>query len=161
VPAPPDWAAAFSADGVLAAVIADEYISPGLLEALFIQVAERTDTELLTFAPQLAARWGTGHAFRQSLIWRSNAAFSEATRKLLSELCGNDHALHETLEVLLTVATVPEHPLNATFLDRRLRNERMADRDAWWSTYLYSAWRGHGAVDRVVVGRGINVGKAF
>ncbi len=150
VPAPPDWAAAFSADGAIAAVIADEYIPPGLLEALFIQVAERTDTELLTFTPQLAAHWGTGHAFRQSLIWRSNAAFSEATRKVLNDLWGSDHDLHETLEVLLTVATVPEHPLNAAFLDRRLRKERMADRDVWWSTYLYSAWGGHGAVDRVV-----------
>jgi len=150
VPAPSDWAAAFSADGALAALLTDEYIPPGLLEALFIQVAERTDTELLTFAPQLAARWGTGHAFRQSLIWRSNAAFSEATRKVLNDLCGSGHDLHETLEVLLTVATVPEHPLNATYLDQRLRKERMADRDAWWSTYLYSAWGGHGSVDRVV-----------
>ncbi|MFN9659479.1 MAG: AVAST type 2 anti-phage system protein Avs2 [Cyanobacteriota bacterium] len=150
VPAPPDWAAAFSADGVLAAVTADEYILPGLLEALFIQVAERTDTELLTFAPQLAESWGTGHAFRQSLIWRSNGSFSEATRKVFNDLCGSEDDLHETLEVLLTVASVPEHPLNATFLDRRLRKDGMADRDAWWSTYLYSAWGGHGAVDRVV-----------
>jgi hypothetical protein len=150
VPAPPDWAAAFSADGVLAAAIAEEYIPPGLLEALFIQVAERTDTELLTFAPQLAARFGTGHAFRQSLVWRSNEAFSEATREVLNDLCKSDQDLHETLEILLTVATVPGHPLNANFLDRRLREDAMADRDAWWSTYLYSAWGGHGAVDRVV-----------
>lgn len=150
VPAPPDWAAAFSADGFLSAAIADEYIPPGLLEALFIQVAERTDTELLTFAPQLAARWGTGHAFRQSLIWRSNAAFSEATRKLLDDLCGSEQDLHETVDILLTVATVPGHPLNATFLDRRLREDAMADRDAWWSTYLYKAWGDHGAVDRLV-----------
>lgn len=150
VPTPPDWAAAFSDDGVLAAVIAEEYVAPGLLEALFVQVAERTDTELLTLAPQLATRSGTADAFRQSLIWRSNAAFSEATRKVVTDLCRDDHDLHETLEVLLTVATVPDHPLNAIFLDRRLRKEAMADRDAWWSTYLYSAWGGRGAVDRLV-----------
>ncbi len=150
VPAPPDWAAAFSDDGVLSAAIADEYIQPGLLEALFIQVAERTDTELLTFAPQLATRWGAGHAFRQSIMWRSNAAFSDATRKVLNDLCVNDDDLHETLDALLTVATVPEHPFNAVFLDQRLRTDAMADRDAWWSTCLYSAWRAHGAVDRLV-----------
>ena len=150
VPAPPDWAAAFSDGGIFAAMVADEYIAPGLLEALFIQVAERSSTELLRFAPQLARRYGTCHAFRQSLIWRSNAAFSEATQQVLNDLCRNDHALHETLEVLLTVATIPEHPLNAAFLDRRLRNDAMADRDAWWSTYLSSAWGGHGAVDRLV-----------
>lgn len=150
VPTPPDWAAAFSADGVLAAVIADKYISPGLLEALFIQVAERANSEMLMFAPRLAASCGLGHAFRQSLIWRSNAAFSVATRKILNHLCRTNHDLEETLEVLLTVATIPEHPLNATYLDRRLRKARMADRDVWWSTYLYCAWGGRGAVDRVV-----------
>lgn len=150
VPAPPDWAVAFSNDGVLAAVVTDKYISPGLLEALFIQVAERTDTELLTFAPQLTEHWAIGHAFRQSLIWRNNVAFSKATREVLSDLCKNDHDWHETLETLLTVATIPEHPLNATFLDRRLRKDAMADRDAWWSTYLYGTWGSHGAVDRLV-----------
>lgn len=150
VPAPLDWAAAFSADGVLATTIADEYIPPGVLEALFIQVAERTNTELLTFAPQLTTNWGTGHAFRQSLIWRNDAAFSEVTLNVLNDLCESDQDLHETLEVLLTVATVPGHPLNANLLDRRLRKDGMAERDAWWSTYLYNAWGSHGAVDRVV-----------
>lgn len=150
VPAPPNWAAAFSSRGVLDAIAADEHVAPGLLEALFIQVAERTNTELLKLAPQFAARWGTADAFRQSLIWRSNTAFSDGTREVLNDLCRSDRDLHETLEVLLTVATVPNHPFNATFLDRRLRNDSMAERDAWWSTYLYSAWGGHGAVDRLV-----------
>ncbi len=150
VPAPPNWATAFSANGVLSAVVADEDIPPGLLEALFIQVAERTKTELLLFAPQMASRWGTGHAFRQSLIWRSNNAFSEATQKVLNDLSRNEHELHETLDVLITVATVPDHPLNAIYLDRRLRRDEMADRDAWWSTYLFSAWESQGAVDRIV-----------
>jgi hypothetical protein len=150
VPRPPDWGAAFSEEGVLATVIADEHIAPGLLEALFIQVAEQANTELLVFAPQLATRWSTGGAFRQSLIWRSNKAFSKTTETLLSDVFGDDHNLNETLEVLLTVATVPEHPFNAIFLDRRLRKAAMADRDAWWSTYLYSAVRGRGAIDRLV-----------
>lgn len=150
VPEPQNWAAAFSEGGVLAAVIADEYVTPGLLEALFIQVAERADTELLKLAPQLVTRRGTAAAFRQSLIWRSNAAFSDTTRGALNELCKSDHDLHETLEVLLTVATVPDHPLNANFLDQRLRKDAMADRDAWWSSYLFSTWGTHGAVDRLV-----------
>jgi len=150
VPVPQDWSAAFSEGGALAAVAADEYITPGLLEALFIQVAERTDAELLKLAPKLMTRWGTANAFRQSLIWRSNTAFSEAMREVLNDLYRNDQDLHETLEVLLTVATVPGHPLNANFLDQRLRKDAMADRDAWWSTYLYSAWETHGAVDRLV-----------
>ena len=150
VPTPPDWAAAFSDDGILAAAITDVYIAPGLLEALFIQVAEQAGTELLTLAPQLATRWGAANAFRQSLIWRNSAAISDTTLKVLNDFCEDDRDMHETLEVLLTVATVPDHPLNAIFLDRRLRKEEMADRDVWWSTYLYSAWETRGAVDRLI-----------
>lgn len=150
VSVPQNWSAVFSEDGALAAVTADEHITPGLLEALFIQVAERTDTELLKLAPKLATRWGAAEAFRQSLIWRSNAAFSEATREVLNDLCESDQDLHDTLEILLTVATVPGHPLNANFLDQRLRKDAMPDRDGWWSTYLYSAWGTQGAVDRLV-----------
>jgi hypothetical protein len=150
VPMPQDWAAAFSADGAFAAVIAEANVPAGLLEALVIQVAERTNTELLRLAPQLATRWGIGHAYRQSVIWRANTAFFTATREVLNELHESEQDLHETLDVLLTVATVPGHPLNANYLDRRLREDGMADRDAWWSTYLYQALGGHGAVDRLV-----------
>lgn len=150
VPSPPDWVAVFSDEGALATVVADAYISPGLLEAMFIQFSEKTGAEMLTFAPNLVTHWGAGQAFRQSLIWRSNAAFSEDTRKILNDFCKSDFDLHDTLDVLLAVAIVPDHPFNAKFLDCRLRKDAMADRDAWWSTYLYGAWGTHGAVDRLV-----------
>ena len=43
------------------------------------------------------------------------------------------------LDALLTLATTPKHPLNARFLDERLRKDEMAVRDTWWSTYLNHA----------------------
>ena len=58
--------------------------------------------------------------------------------------------MYDTLDVLLTVATLPGHPLNAMFLDRRLRKDMMPDRDAWWSIFLHQAWDNRGAVDRLV-----------
>ncbi len=148
VPAPQNWAAAFSDGGVLAAVIADEYVAPGLLEALFVQVAERADTELIKFAPQLATRWEAAAAFRRSLIWRSKTAFSDATREVLFDK--DKQNLHETLDVLLTLATVPDHPFNAKFLDKHLRKDAIAERDSWWSTYLSRAWGTQGSIDRLV-----------
>ena len=36
------------------------------------------------------------------------------------------------------------------FLDRRLRQDNMPDRDTWWSTYLHRAWGDEGPVDRLV-----------
>jgi len=144
-------ASAFVADGPFSFLYDENrYVAPGLLEALCIQVPERTGRELLTLAPKLMDHWGIGAAFRQSLVWRSTNAFSEETTEVLNKLIRNDHEWDDTLDILLTVATLPEHPLNARFLDQRLRQNPMPDRDAWWSTYLHRAWGTHGAVDRLV-----------
>ncbi|MDE0260122.1 MAG: ATP-binding protein [Gammaproteobacteria bacterium] len=146
-----DPAAAFSATGALAFICdKSKYVSPGLLEALCIQIPERIGQELISVAPKCAGRWGLGGAFRQSLVWRTYAAFSDDTRRALNELCRNEYDLHDTLDVLLTVASLPEHPLNAWFLDQRLRKGAMPDRDAWWSVYLHHAYGEQGAVDRLV-----------
>ncbi len=140
------------AQGRPLAFICDEkkYVSLGLLEALCIQIPERTGEELIAIAPRCVNHWGLGAAFRQSIIWRAYAAFSDGTREALNKLCGNEYDLQDTLDALLTVATLSGHPLNAVVLDRRLREDAMPDRDAWWSVYLHQEWGNHGAVDRLV-----------
>jgi len=142
---------AFAQGGELA-FIGDEknYVSPSLLEALCIQIPERIGQEFPSVAPDCVTRWRLGDAFRQSLIWRAYAAFSDETGEVLNKLCRSDDDFHATLDVILTVAILPEHPFNAQFLDRRLRKDEMPDRDAWWSVYLHQAWDTHGAVDRLV-----------
>lgn len=141
----------FSEGGSLTFLCNDKkYLTAGLLEALCVQVAERTGQELTTLAPKLMERWETGTAFRQSVVWRANTAFSDDTREVLHQLCCSDTDFEDTLDVLLTVATLPGHPLNATYLDSCLRCSAMPVRDAWWSKYLHSAWRDYQAVDRLV-----------
>jgi hypothetical protein len=126
------------------------YVAPGLLEAVCIQIPERTGQELISLAPKVMDRRDIGDAFRQSLVWRAITAFSQDTVKALNKLIRTQHDWDDTLDVLLTVAILPEHPLNAKYLDRRLRKVTMTDRDAWWSIYLHHAWGNRGAVDRLV-----------
>ncbi len=146
-----DPASAFAQGGQLAFICdAKKYVSPGLLEALCIQVPERIGRELISIAPACAERWGLADAFRQSLVWRACTAFSDGTRDALNKLSRSENDLNDTIDVLLTVATLPGHPLNAQFLDGRLRKDAMPDRDAWWSVYLHQTWGTHGAVDRLV-----------
>ena len=148
---PNDPAAAFLPSGGLASICDDEhYVPPGLLEALCIQVPERTGKELPSIVPTGANSWDLGNAFRQSLVWRKLEAFSEDTRSVFNDLCWSEHDFHDTLDVMLTVAMVPEHPFNAMFLDQRLRRDTMPERDSWWSIYVHKAYGGHGAVDRFV-----------
>ncbi len=125
-------------------------LSSGLLEALCIQVPERTGQELLSLAPRLENHYYIGESFRQSIIWRDIASFTPDTHDVLNRLRRNEEDLHDTIETLLTVATIPNHPLNAEFLDKRLREDAMAERDAWWSISLHYAWGAQTAVDRLV-----------
>lgn len=125
-------------------------VSPGVLEAMCIHVPERTSRELIFLAPSIVKRWDIGEAFRQSIVWRAPGAFSPETVEAINKLTTSVQDRSETLDALLTVATIPDHPLNANFLDGRLRKDSMPDRDAWWSTYLHSAWGSQGAVDRLV-----------
>ena len=145
-----DPASAFAEGGLAFICDNKRYVSPGLLEALCIQIPELTGQEVISIAPQCANRQQFGDAFRQSLVWRAYGAFSEDTRGALDTLHRSEHDRRDTLDVLLTVATLPGHPLNAGFLDRRLRRDAMADRDAWWSVYLHEAYGTQGAVDRLV-----------
>lgn len=125
-------------------------VTPGLLEAMCIQVPERTGQELFILAPQTVNHWLARDAFHQSLVWRALTAFTNDTHEVLSKSIQNSYDLDSALDVLLTVATLPGHPFNADFLDKRLRRDCMPDRDAWWSTYLHRAWGQKGAVHRLV-----------
>ncbi len=135
-----DPKAAFSEGGGLAFICETEgYVPSGLIEALCIQVPERTDEELVTLAPKLLSRRNIGELFRQSVVWRNPNAVFESTRKILNKLIKTQEDWNATLDVLLTIATLEDHPFNAEFLDKNLRGKSMPDRDAQWSTYLHRA----------------------
>ena len=148
---------AFTKGGSLA-YLWDEgsYVAQGILEAMCIQVPERTGQELFKLAsPLLSGSWhirSIGEAFLQSIIWRAPDAFSDDTRETLNELHHKGaFRISEILDTMLTVTTVPENPFNAEYLDSRLGQESMPNRDAWWSTYLHSAWEyDDGPVHRLV-----------
>lgn len=129
----------------------ERWVPPGLLEAMCIQVPERTQREVPDLLQELEkGHWQLARAFRTSLIWRSPESISEATKATMSRLIKTESDLNETLEILLNLASLPGHPMNARFLDKRLRMTSMPERDSWWSTYLHTAWREQGAIGRIV-----------
>ena len=138
-------AAAFEPGGGLAEVAEGGYETQGILEALCIQLPERTGCEVVDLVPRLAQAEGFEGAFTQSLVWRDVGTFSERTCDLVRtklEPQGGDP--YSILGALLTLATTPKHPLNARFLNARLRQDEMPARDTWWSVYLQHATSGAG-----------------
>ena len=128
---------AFEPGGGLVEIGLGGYDMQGILEALCVQLAERTGREVADLIPRLSKLEGFEAAFRQSLVWRDASSISPRTRELVrARLDPRRGDLYAILGTLLTVATVDEHLLNARFLDARLREDDMAARDGWWSVYL-------------------------
>ena len=144
--------AAFSNDGGLAFLREEQkYKSYGLIEALSIQTPERIGIELVRLAPELMNHSMIGKAFLQSIVWRKLDAFYEDTFAVWDKVVQSKMIrLFDPLDTLLSVSSVPDHPFNADFLDQRLRQDSMPDRDSWWSTYLHRTWGNKASVDRLV-----------
>ena len=136
--------------GALGEVAQGGYETHGILEALCVQLPERTGREVADLAPVLAKAEGFEAAFTQSLVWRDVGTFSERTCDLVRARLGPARQdRYRILGALLTLAALPEHPLNARFLDARLRQDEMPERDAWWSLYLHHTTSGGAPAERL------------
>ena len=140
---------AFAADGPLAFVQSDNYATPGIIYALYIQVPERTGKELVELVPSLQERLDL-EAFAQSIIWRDPGAVTDVTKRITSQLVQQPTHWNKILDALLTIAVVQNHPLNAQYLDHLLRSCTMPERDAWWSVHLHWSWSDGGPINRLV-----------
>jgi len=148
---PDDPAAAFAGSAGLGFVREADW-RQGLVEALCVQLPERSGLELFDLLPEALDNPRAVPVFLQSLIWRARGACSENTHVVL-ESCVERHGGISTrafFDTLLTVATIPGHAFNAEFLDSHLRELEMPDRDAQWSTYLHEAYGHENAVDRIL-----------
>lgn len=151
-----DPSRAFAPDQPLGAFVKDQYAcwrNRGIVEALCIQLPERSGKELFDYAPD-CAKWRPAlEAFIESLVWRRPEATSETTLNYINEQVIQSEELHyQFLDALLTVSSNPKHPYNADFLHKNLDALSLPDRDAWWSIYLHERYKSseHGAVHRMI-----------
>ena len=128
--------------------------TPNWIEALTVVVPERLGVEL-----QDVAEWDLDgynrhvwdYALLTSVALRRTLAVTERTRELLAEAQGRRPGLQDSvLETWLSVATQPEHLLNAYTLHYTLKGMSMPDRDAAWSIPTYHTLDNGGPLDRLV-----------
>ena len=143
---------AFSGEGQLHFLIEKgSWLWAGLIEALCIQIPERIGKEYPEIATEIADDYRVQRGFFESIIWRATSSFSDTTKDFLNKYSSmNQSNNDESLNAILTVTTVPNHPYNADFLHRNLMKRKMPERDAWWSIFLHRHAGGEGAVDRLV-----------
>ena len=127
---------------------------PNWVEALAVLVPERFGIEL-----EDATRWNLDDYHRyvwdsalvNSVALRRPSAVTQRTRELLGEAQRRSPDLRDFVrEAWLSVATQPEHPLNADKLHETLKGMSMPDRDEVWSKSTYYALDDGGPLDRLI-----------
>jgi len=79
--------------------------------------------------------WLFSSSFSEVLQWRAKESFTDRTTDLFNMI--PSYGFHnESIDILLTLSTEPEHPWNADFLDKNLKRMKLAERDAFWSTHI-------------------------
>lgn len=152
-------------DAVLALATGDNaWARTGMIEALVLSVPERRGHELadlVQVTPTARDRLPRQHRRRLSeagaarsflhdvlgrmffdtLPWRAAASIQPATLELLRRYL-NAGAIqeYEWLTLLLSLACVPDHPLNVRKLDTALRRMTMPERDEYWSDQVLAIW---------------------
>lgn len=118
--------------------------SPGVLRELSTLMPDRLGVELIDVVPGGVRDDVLSWAFEASLIWRKPSTHTEAGERYWQRLLHDEPGA--AFELMLTVAVVPDHPLNAHRLHRVLMGMDMPDRDAVWSTSIFRSWEQEGAV---------------
>lgn len=145
-------APAFAQGGALRdyAMGQNAYSFAGIAEAFAVQLPERYGIELLDLIDDEWAAYEHLPAFRNSLLWRRQDAFSARTVELLDEIADR---LEDDLwlDTMIAVATEPANAFNADHLDRWLRPMTLPERDEVWSVRAtYHAGEEGNAIDTLI-----------
>ncbi len=147
-----DPAPAFAQGGALRDYVMGQnaYRFAGIAEAFAVQLPERYGIELFDLIDDEWAAYDHLPAFRSSLLWRRQDAFSARTVELLEE---NSDRLDGDLwlDTMIAVATEPLNAFNADHLNSWLRPMTMPERDELWSVRATYHARDEGnAIDTLI-----------
>ena len=134
-------------DGPFRAMLDDRlYSKRGFFEALSVQIPERFGVELYGLVDwQEEARTDIElkrilvDAFKESLLWRDPKKTNEDTLEHINSILGG--LTGHLFEVLVRLAVVPDHPLNAGMLHRNLMRIELPNRDKLWTTWAVENWQ--------------------
>jgi hypothetical protein len=125
----------------------------GLLDAFAVQLPERVGVELHDVVQHIATSIPLQSAFIESLLWRDPRAITQSTDGAVTAILGGTYGMEcrfQLLDALVMLGTKDGHPFNADRLHGILWPIAMADRDAWWSTYLHLQWNQKGAASVLI-----------
>lgn len=145
---------AFKEGGNLFHLVKDEHdcnINKGLIEALTIQIPEKTGKEFYEYVPHIRDSYPIIESFVQSLLWRKTETTSEKLIGYVNSTVLSYQGTHDLFwDTILSVTSIPDNYFNAYSLHKNLMTRSLPDRDAWWTIYLKDQFYDESAVKRLI-----------
>ncbi len=108
-----------------------------IIESLSTLLPEKYGIELVDICDKHKNNFLVQNTFLNSFIWRKKEAFNEDTKKYLNELIkSNEDFYFHSLDILLKLSVIPNHPYNAYKLHNHLLSMTIPQRDNVWLTFL-------------------------
>jgi len=125
-----------------------------LIHALSILLAERYGKELCEYYPEFRNHRVIIDSFFDSLIWRSYDSIQKDkviahVRTLENEIDIEEEGVDISLKflnVLLLVASDPDHPFNSNYLHELLWKKKIAERDSSWSITINNLYEDNSVI---------------
>lgn len=109
----------------------DAYRRSGIIEALSIQLPERTGIELFDVFSKKRELRILHQPFLGSLSWRDQRYFTDRTLAILKSISRGD----ELSSIVFSLATEPHNKFNAHYLHERLMALSLPERDQRWTVF--------------------------
>jgi hypothetical protein len=140
-------------DGPFYAVLRDPETvgqNSGIVSALSILLPERIPgTELPNLLGNQSMRDTVLKITVQSFPWRDPTSFSPASESSLREALTMRSFTWDVMDAVLSIAWQPS-AIDAIWLDRLLKRNPLATRDAWWCSFLHDRYESFGPVRRMI-----------
>lgn len=115
----------------------DLSFNPGLMNELFIKLANEYNIELFELFPRFISNRHMIYSFVNSLVWRTGNSISKVTKNYINENILPYKIFREAfLDVLLTKISQKNHPLNVMALHQLLKQCDLGVRDLLWTQYI-------------------------
>ncbi len=124
--------------------------SAGIIEALMIQIPEKFGAELVDLIPNIGTEWYFTQTFLSSVQWRTSDSISARTIALLSDIGQHRDSKADVVRLLILLAPIPTHKLNAHYSTKVLAALPMPERDSSWGIAFHDLWTYDSVLQRVV-----------
>jgi hypothetical protein len=128
---------AFIKKGILFYLLSDGKNNyDNVLSAISIIIAEKFGIELVDLIEKDKLTYSLfDNIFTDTLIWRTSLSFNSRTLHWLNRIKNSGFKSPST-DIILNFSIDQDHPWNAFFLHKKLKNMPLPERDTFWTTHI-------------------------